>query len=283
MGDSGSTSYIQQFASTRDSTCVVHRANNIEWLEVTQPTQLANFVAFCKARGRRIYLRGQNSPHPRLVPSLFREPGDHPAKWRAYKTFLRKLPAGVRGTRFRRRNFGAVLQHYGFRTPWLDVVDDLHTAVWFALNNAKAVNGEYAYHRTASGEGWIVLISAPRGVKHQDLRETQSSRNTRCHAQQGWSLAMQRDDQPDYHRRQDFTDYAVGTVRIPNSNEWHVTGFMASQSYLFPSEEMDDTYKQLRSPAIVALVAEIEAKAGLPSYALGRATLYAESVATPAV
>jgi hypothetical protein len=251
---------MRQFASRRDSSCVVHEENGAEWLEVSNPTQLANFVAFCKARGRRIFLRGQNSPHPRLIPSLFREPGDDNARWRAYKAFLRRLPTEVKGTSFRRRNFGAVLQHYGFRTPWLDVVDDLHAAVWFALNSPTILSGRHTYRRTNSDTGWIVLISVPRTIRRQDLRETQSSRNTRGHAQQGWSVAMQHDNEPNYYSNQDFAAYVVGTVRIPNSDKWHLTGFMASQSYLFPRE-----------------AAELEAMEGLPSATLGRPALYVEA------
>ena len=282
MGKPGAISYVAKFASRRDSSCVVKRENGVEWLEVTNPTQLANFVAFCKARGRRIYLRGQSSLHPGLLPLLFREAGNHDAKWRAYNAFVRKLPSSVKGTRFRRGNFGAVLQHYGFRTPWLDVVDDVHTAVWFALNKAHTVNGRYSYARSNSDAGWIVLISAPRAIKCQDLRETQSSRNTRCHAQQGWSLAMQPDAQDDFKKEQDCADYVVGAVRIPNSSDWHLDGFMASQSYLFPKAEMDDTYKQLQSAEVVGLAARIENEEGLQG-ALGRVALYAESNGTAAV
>jgi hypothetical protein len=226
---------MRQFASRRDSSCVVHEENGAEWLEVNNPTQLANFVAFCKARGRRIFLRGQNSPHPRLLPSLFREPGDDDARWRAYKAFLRRLPTEVKGTRFRRRNFGAVLQHYGFRTPWLDVVDDLHAAVWFALNTRTVVNGRHTYRPTQRDSGRILLIQAPRTIRLQDLREKQSSRNTRCHAQQGWSLAMQHDDASTYDPDQNFGPHVLGTVQIPNTDTWRVTGFMASQSYSLPS------------------------------------------------
>jgi hypothetical protein len=171
-----------------------------------------------------------------------------------------------------------VLQHYGFRTPWLDVVDDIHTAVWFALNKAQAVDGRYGYSRSNSDAGWIALISAPRAIKCQDLRETQSSRNTRCHAQQGWSLAMQYDAQAQFNQQQDFTDHVVGTIRIPNGGEWHLEGFMASQPYLFPKEEMDDTYKRLQSVEVADLAARIENDEGLQQGALGRVALYAEVV-----
>ena len=275
LGKPDSTSYVAQFASRRDHACVVRQENGAEWLELTHPTQLANFVAFCKARGRRVYFRGQTVRYPTLLPSLFRAADDCQANWRAYAAFIRKLRTSVEGTRFRRRNFGAVLQHYGFRTAWLDVVDDVHTALWFALNTAHATGGRYSYARSDLNAGWIVLLSVPREINRQDLRETQSSRNTRCHVQQGWSLAMQHDTQARCNRRQDFGDHVIGTVRIPNCKEWHLEGFMASQSYFFPKEAMDDTYKQLQSSEVLDLAAQIEAQEGLQQGMLGRATLYA--------
>lgn len=276
MGKPVTTSYMQQFAQRRDSSCTVRHENGVEWLEVSKPAQLANFVAFCKARGKRIYLRGQSSLHPHLIPSLFREAcDDRHARWAAYKAFLERLPAAVKGTRFMRRNFGAVLQHYGFRTSWLDVVDDLHAAVWFALNRSQSLGGVWTYRPLDSECGWIVAISAPRGVTCQDLRETQSSRNTRCHVQQGWSIAMQDDDEAECKPVQDFAQYIVGTVRIPNSDIWHLKGFRASQSYLFPADDMDDTYRQLRLFEVEDLATKIESEKGLPSGVLGRVAVYA--------
>jgi hypothetical protein len=160
----------------------------------------------------------------------------------------------------------------------LDVVDDVHTAIWFALNKAHTTNGRCSYGRSDSEAGWIVLISAAREIKCQDLRETQSSRNTRCHAQQGWSLAMQRDTQAGLVAQQDFTHFVVGTIRIPNNrSEWHLYGFMASQSYFFPNEQMDDTYKQLTSSEVTDVAAEIEISHGLQQGVLGRAVLYAHA------
>ena len=92
---------------------------------------------------------------------------------------------------------------------------------------------------------------------------------------------MQRDGQPVLKDEEDFSDYIVGTVRIPNHPQWRLDGFMMSQSYFFPNEQMDDTYKQLRSTEIVDLAEHIENEASLQQGVLGRAALYAESV--PAV
>jgi len=113
-------------------------------------------------------------------------------------------------------------------------VDDLHAAVWFALNQASTKEPT-TYQRSRCEFGWILLISVPREVKRQDLRERQSSRNTRCHVQQGFSLALQYDDAPAHQPDQDFTRYVVGTVRVPNSDNWHLNGFRSSQGYFSPA------------------------------------------------
>lgn len=285
MGKPNTTSYARQFVGRRDRSCRVLHEDGVEVLAVNEPTQLANFVAFCKAQGRSIYLRGHSSPHQHLLPTLFRGPSnDHRARWTAYKAFIRRLPGNVRGTRFRRNNFGAVLQHYGFNTPWLDVVDDLHVALWFALNARHSVDGgRVTYERAPSEHGRITLIATPRNVRRQDLRETQSSRNTRCHVQQGFSIAMQPDGAANYGREQDFARYVVGTVRIPNVDCWHLTGFMASQSYLFPCRTIDDTYHRLLAPDVADLLDEIEAANGLRHGVLGRAAVYAEPTPNRAI
>jgi hypothetical protein len=183
----------------------------------------------------------------------------------------------VRGTRFRRRDFGAVLQHYGFRTPWLDVVDDLHAAVWFALNDCDRLNdGSFAYRPVEREHGWITLISPTRELRVQDLRESQSSRNTRCHVQQGFSIAMQIDGAASSAPNQDLARYVVATVRIPSAERWRVTGFRASQQYFFPSEAVDDTYAKLRSTDVAGLVAKVEVENGVEAGALGRVAVYTE-------
>ena len=91
---------------------------------------------------------------------------------------------------------------------------------------------------------------------------------------------MQHDAEASFNHRQDFAPYVVGTIRIPNQSEWHLQGFMASQSYLFPKEEMDDTYKQLQSAEVADLAARIENDSGLQPGVLGRVALYVESAGT---
>lgn len=252
-----------------------HEDGGVPWLDVSEPAVLANFVAFCKTsrrgRGRSVFLRGQRQRYPTMVPSLFRLPslGLRAQRWAAYQDFLERLPALVHGTRFTKRNFGAVLQHYGFRTPWLDVVDDLHTAIWFALNQRESVGSECTYRSTTGAFGWVLVIAMPPGGHIQNLREDHSSMNSRCNVQQGYSLAMQYDDVDEPHVEQDFITSVVGTVRIPNNKRWQLRGFRSSESFFFPSPDHDNTYKQLLAPAVKALAESVERTHGLEKGALG--------------
>jgi len=273
---------MEQFVERRRSkSAILCEESGEKWLRVTEPADLANFVAFCKTpsrgRGRPVFMRGQHTRHPKVLPSLFRSTESGKTRtglWAAYKDFLVTLPKHVRGTRFTRRNFGAVLQHYGFRTPWLDLVDDLHAAIWFALHECEQVDSRFAYRPTRSPDGWIVLIAVPRRAHLQNLREEQSSRNTRCNVQQGFSLAMQYDDAREPTAQQDFSGSVVGTLQIPTDGRWHVRGFRASQEYFFPSVELDDTYGQLLGSGVEGLAARAEEKHALESGALGRVARY---------
>jgi hypothetical protein len=284
LGESNKKNRMQRFAKTYGRAyAVLHDHDASPWLEVNEPAILASFLTFCKvplgAEGVSVYLRGQTERHPTLLPSLFRGAANDAVRrkrWSAYQCLLRGLPEKVRGTRFTKPNFGAVLQHYGLRTPWLDVLDDMHAAIWFALNTRHQSGGMLEYSRTVTDFGWIVVLAEPNGCRVVNLRAEQSSRNTRCHVQQGFSLATQSDDEEKPGQDQDFAGAIVGTVRIPNSERWQLRGFRASQPYFFPPMQIDNTYGQLLSPDVTALVERVEHEHMLAPETLGRVARYKE-------
>lgn len=281
MGDVVIRNRMRRFSRVYGSTLAsVRQVRGREWLEVADPAILASFVAFCRvplhAMGMRVYLRGENSRYRALVPSLFRgveETLDRRKRWAAYRQFLNELPEVVTGTRFKQKDFGAVLQHYGFRTPWLDVVDDLNVAIWFALNDPQELDGKCQYRPSDSACGWLLVIGTTEKQIVHDLRSAQSSRNVRCHTQQGFSIAQQHDHE-EPHRAQDLMRNVVGAVRIPNKDSWLVHGHRASQEYYFPSTQLDDTYDKLLSLRVEELVLRIERQHGLTPRTLGRVTRY---------
>lgn len=197
-------------------------------------------------------------------------------RWTAYRCLLQKLSATLKGKRFARPDFGGVLQHYGFHTPWLDVLDDMHAAIWFALNSRHDIEGYREYRRSKEDFGWIIVLKTPQSsARVQDLRKGHSSRNTRCHVQQGFSIAMQGDLDAVPREEQDFECYIIGRLRVPNCERWHLYGFRASQAYFFPSRTIDGTYDQLLLKGVAESAAEAEREHGLPASTLGRIATYA--------
>src|SRR5262249_23188993 len=85
--------------------------------------------------GTRVLLRGQTVNYPGMRPGLFRPPTDTIAADRLEEAeihFEESVRRRINIGRFLRPNLAALLQHYGYRTRWLDVVDNLATAIWFA-------------------------------------------------------------------------------------------------------------------------------------------------------
>ena len=84
----------------------------------------------------------------------------------------------------------ALLQHYGLPTTWLDVVDNVQTAAWFAYYNGNTENPNDSGERDDSS-GYIYAIACPNGgiqVAYAcDLR-TKPSEWLRPHIQQAWAI-----------------------------------------------------------------------------------------------
>ena len=215
---------------------------------VDDPGALASFVAFCSGKKRRVFLRGSTINHQHSVPSLFRDvygkqcdDDELDKRWSAYKDALNKLKA-LDGTRWDRCNLGAVFQHYGMRSPWLDVVRNLHTAIWFAIHDFESRGILRVAVQSEQDSGWIsAYVREPPNQSGkliaQDIVGEQSSRHFRPHAQQGLSLAMQDDHASCPSKAQDFIHYRIAQIRFPNSKQWKLAGtcFRPGSCFLPPS------------------------------------------------
>lgn len=94
---------------------------------------------------------------------------------------------------------------------------------------------------------------------------------------------MQYDSDRSMSPSQDFAQFVIARVRIPNTPQWRLDGFMASQAYLFPPVELDETYAQLSEAGVLELATQIESDEGLPLGTLGRTALYGPKHRHPAV
>ena len=266
-----------------------------QYLHMEDPVVLAALAAFCSGNRHRVFLRGSCQDYPESLPSLFRDNGSFcgnpKERLAAYRHALRRIRERFRGTRWDRENLGAVLQHYGVKTPWLDVVRSLHTAIWFATHT---LNEDDPAHRPVERNtmeyGWISLYVDSRAGQRQltvvDLWDAHSSQHVRPHAQQGLSLAMRSDPTdtqahcPVAASESDFNTHRVARIRLPAQSErWRLCGHMFSSRFLFPTFEHDDTLRKLRRSAVREILEEACMTHGLDAGTLG--TIYTVGAAGP--
>ena len=174
MGDPNeSGTFSEQFKRTyykHDDSVRLLSGNGREYMQVDDPVTLASFVAFCSSSCRPVFLRGETNHFTRSVPSLFRDDGngnERKQRWNAYQLFLNELRPRLTGDRWEKtKELGAVLQHYGIRTPWLDVVRNLYTAIWFATHDFETRGCCLVVNPSEKEHGYISLGAAllRRGV-----------------------------------------------------------------------------------------------------------------------
>ena len=189
-------------------------------LHIGHPHGLAQAIGYLKYTGgnssEQILFRGQAAIYPKMLPSIYRPSTRLPAvrKEKAdeeVNSFLRecqRVEPFIRGTP--RESFEPLLQHYGMRTRWLDVVDNIWVALWFACHDIVVDGVERQYwsieRRSRSRGGafaYIVLFAFRDLSEHRplpghmrgpnyrivDLRVAAPSLYFRPHAQHGFLSA----------------------------------------------------------------------------------------------
>lgn len=263
---------------------------------VTSFHSLTQFIGYGKYINKdwgNVYLRGQTSMYDGYMsPSIFRRekknPEDRiapvgtkdetnqidPIQFRSFN-YIKRMDAyrshlneSIKNTQhFSDWNNTDViiplLQHYGVRTHWLDVVDNTWVALWFALHRTKAtiVDGReyiHIFEHNTSDYGYIVLIGSDAKIEDShlsgvyrgettvmvDLRKAVPSYFLRPHAQHALMIRKQSTKCEDYA---DYTDKIIGIAKISVADglKWiGQTGLMSVQS-LFPPPYYDTGYASL--------------------------------------
>ena len=255
-----SKTFAEQFKNDYyedDDSVAFPYEDDLTYIQVNDPAVLASFVAFCSRPSTRVVFRGSTDRHQHSVPSLFRDEHDQQcsndelnARWRAYRCLIDELHHQLKDRpRWKNRaTMGAILQHYGIKTPWLDVVRNLYTAIWFATHEVDTCGSRLVVSWSDKTHGHIAMycLESDTSLKLVDLWDNDSSRHLRPHAQHGLSLAKQCDDADTLSEQQDFREpYRIAQVCFPNSLKWALCGHMFSCEFLFPDPERDDSLKQL--------------------------------------
>lgn len=246
--------------------------------------QLIGYAKFLNTNYGDVYYRGEVHLHKSLLPSISRK--SNPGRYEetlntaiqnaiSDKKFssTAKL-SGFKGKKNPALIVEALLQHYGYATHFIDLVDNHWIALWFGLNQFKKIRNisEYCYYEkrtinpidlvtTQNLETeiyqYMLLVAvdnnaAPveRGIYVGneiitiDLRSSLPSIFLRPHAQHGLVVRRNRHDPTEAF---DISANVVGIVRlrIDNVISWIGSGNLLESANLFPSPAYDYGYEIL--------------------------------------
>jgi hypothetical protein len=235
------------------------------------PSQAIGYLKYLAGqRDELVYFRGQSKIYNTLSPSLFRQISSQAAQSKRINLLnkaveeivtnnklIRKMPAHAREP---------LLQHYGFKTSWIDLVDNIWIALWFACYDARTTGktGQYIHFEQRNPDSdspqysHIVVVSVEQstssvpsigyfqGSKTEciDLRIACPSVFLRPHAQHGVLFRM-RGAVP--MRPNDYSPRITGIIRIDlrDALKWLGDGKMLGTHALFPPPYYDDGYSFL--------------------------------------
>lgn len=246
--------------------------------------QLIGYVKFLNTDYGDVYYRGEVHLHSSLLPSISRKPGCRKYEEALNDTIKNAIAdsefsnmaklSGFKGRKNPALIVEALLQHYGYSTHFIDLVDNHWVALWFGLNQFKKIKNisEYCcYQRrdinpielfttkdlAADIYQYMLLIAvdnnaAPveRGIYVGndtitiDLRSSLPSIFLRPHAQHG--LVVRRNVH-EGGASFDMSSNVVGIVRlrIDHVISWIGSGSLLESANLFPSPAYDYGYEIL--------------------------------------
>jgi hypothetical protein len=276
-----------QFMRSFASRCRLKKKVRLEFREdadrprvfCDEPAIAARFASHLRQQaalhfgcGTKVLMRGQNKNFRGMMPALFRPPSnriDYRLLLKAEERFEKEIRDNINLGRLKRANLAALLQHYGYRTSWLDVMDNLWMAVWFASHSICRRNtlGTATSFKT-NGAGWIYFVASELGSQGPcaiDLREVHQGLSLRPHTQHAWSVRLRQDVMPD------LNDWVIGCLEFPSDDErWVIEGYMAGEKFLFPAVRIDHTLRILTEKKVDAIAASVEHDLRLPDETLGR-------------
>jgi len=221
-----------------------------------------------------VFFRGQTKLYPALLPSLYRgatTQAHKQARDKALADYLKSCEGNVMSAvpDYARE---PLLQHYGIRTRWLDLVDNIWVALWFACYTAHATGpfGQYLHFEVrkpgpdSDKPSYAYVLMVKAGVEVLDgkkpgffngtdtelidLRIAAPSIFLRPHSQHG--LLFRRSKWAD-HKHMDNAEFVAGVlrVRLCDALDWLGDGALTSIHALFPPATYDFGYRELLNSA----------------------------------
>lgn len=262
-----------------------HEVGLFEVSDYRALNQLIGYAKFLNTDYGDVYYRGEVELHNTLLPSISRKAGcanyervlnDVIDKTLHDTRFAKTAKlTGFKGRHNPRLVAEAMLQHYGYSTHFIDLVDNHWIALWFGLNKYRTIKNlsEYCLYEKRVVNP-IELLDADEDAKNEiyqymilvavdnnaapvergiyigndiitiDLRSSLPSIFLRPHAQHG--LVVRKNT----HQTGDSFDVASNVIavvrlRIDNVSAWIGEGSLLSNQNLFPSPAYDYGYELL--------------------------------------
>lgn len=260
--------------SIRDAEYVVD-ASGKHVFHVRDPHALVQAAGYLKfnngcGHGEGVYFRGETKLHGALSPTLFRGVSTQAGQSKRIN-ILKKAIEKIRQdnrifSSFPKIAHEPLLQHYGVRTSWIDLVDNVWVALWFACHQARTSGrlSEYLHfeirspHTEPNGHAYILLVAVDqennsyqsagthvgKNTELIDLRVTTPSIFLRPHAQHGLLFRVRGDN---IRRPIDYGCQIRGILRIAlhDALTWLGSGQMLGVHALFPPPYYDHGYNLL--------------------------------------
>lgn len=243
--------------------------NGIKILDVEESHALIMAAGYLKHNTLEgIYFRGQSNYYDELRPALYRSIDTDAAKY-SRETRLNKKIDEYRVACPAFSKFGdyaaePLLQHYGLQTTWLDLVDNIWVALWFACHEAKSTRDGHFLHfqkripSELNKYAYVYLVGADLERRRKDKPGYWNGENTelvdlriaapsyflRPHAQHGLLFRCKGGSSG---RPLNYAKQIRGIVRIPleKAFDWLGNGHTVGVHSLFPPAYYDNGYKIL--------------------------------------
>jgi hypothetical protein len=219
-------------------------------------TQFIGFGKYINNHEYNVFLRGQTGLYNgTLIPSLYRGKTRNNTITDKYNRRIKSIKRVSTFAKYDKEVLEPLLQHYGIRTPHIDLVDNVWVALWFALHQAKSkvINShEYIYFYENQCEYSYILLIATDAINTSgdhglyegslarlvDLRKSLPSYFLRPHAQHAYML-RKLEPYPN-----DYSDLIIGIAQIPTDLglKWLGNNEFLTVRSLFPATYFDSGY-----------------------------------------
>lgn len=234
-------------------------------------SQIAGYAKYRLANDGAVYFRGQAREHGEMRPGLFRKVATSATADSRTRQLQDYIKQQVSSNNIFINNtpdyaYEPILQHYGLKTRWIDLVDNIWNALWFACHTARSVgkNDQYIHFDVNENKYCYIylmqfgsfekklnhgMIRTTKMMRIIDLRIAAPSMYLRPHSQHG-VLARRGKITDD---NMDYSDCVVLLLRFETDKalQWLGVSPLVQTNFMFPPPTVDQGYKVFLEKNIV--------------------------------